>query len=240
MKKLISLFFVFSTALSVFSGVGESSFDHSIWDQLLAKNVNSVGNVNYEGFATDKEKLTSYLTALSKNSPAESWSKNEKMAFWINAYNAFTVKLILDNMPIKSIMKINGGKAWDLKFIEIGGKTLSLNNIEHDILRAKYKDARIHFAVNCASISCPKIKNAAFTATDLDAQLTKMSISFVNNSSKNTITADKIQISNLFEWYKDDFTKEGTIIEFLNKYSKTKINSKAKISFKEYDWGLNS
>jgi hypothetical protein len=143
-------------------------------------------------------------------------------------------------MPVKSIMNINGGKAWDLKFIKIGNKTHSLNNIEHDILREKYKDARIHFAVNCASVSCPKIRNTAFTASDMDAQLTEMAISFVNNNLKNTIKEDKINISSLFEWYKSDFTNKGSLIDFLNKYSKTKINSNAKITFKEYNWNLNS
>lgn len=232
--------FLIIAVTSAKAGVSETHFNHEVWNELLAKHVSEKGNVNYNGFKSDLSKLDSYLQSLSKMAPESSWTKNEKMAFWINAYNAFTVKLILDNMPLKSIMEINGGKAWDLKFIKIGSKTLSLNNIEHDILRAKYKDARIHFAVNCASISCPRLMNAAFNASDLNTQLDRMTTSFVNNSSKNTVSAGKIQISQLFNWYKDDFTKEGSVIDFLNKYSKTKINSNAKTSFKEYNWNLNS
>ncbi len=240
MRKILLLLGLFTGALYSNAGVSDSEISHKTWDQLLMKHVSVSGNVNYEGFKNDKAKLQEYLNSLAKESPSESWSKNEKMAYWINAYNAFTVKLILDNMPLKSVMEINGGKAWDLKFIKIGNKTLSLNNIEHDILRAKFKDARIHFAVNCASISCPKIKNSAFNANELEKQLDQMTRSFVNNHTKNKIEAGNVKISKLFDWYKDDFTKQGSVIDFLNKYSKTKINSAAKISFMEYNWNLNS
>lgn len=240
MKKIITLSVLLFTLTILKAGVTDAKISHEVWDNLLSKHVSDAGKVNYNGFKTDAAKLQSYLDLLAKSEPQEAWSKNETMAYWINAYNAFTVKLILDNMPLKSIMEVNGGKAWDKQFIKIGTKTMSLNNIEHDILRAKYKDARIHFAVNCASISCPRINNTAFNAADLESQLNKMAISFVNNNSKNFITADKVQISSLFEWYKDDFTKGGTIIDFLNKYSKSKINSNAKITFKEYNWDLNS
>jgi len=239
MKKIILLFFISLFTGSFFANPTISTIDHSLWDALLKKHVSAGGNVNYDGFKSSQAELDSYLTLLKENVPSSTWSKEETMAYWINAYNAFTIKLILNHSPINSIMKINNGKAWDLVFIKIGGKEYSLNNIEHDILRAKYKDPRIHFAVNCASVSCPKLRNRAFTATGLNQQLEEMSRSFVNNSSKNSISSDHIVVSQLFNWYKGDFTMQGSVIDFLNKYSKTKINSDASIQFKEYNWNLN-
>ena len=129
----------------------------TLWNGLLRKYVNSSGKVNYKGFKSDKSKLDAYLKELENNPIQENWSKAKKMAYWINAYNAFTIKLIVDNYPISSITKLHGGKPWDVKWIKLGGQTYSLNNIENDILRPKYKDARIHFAVNCAAKSCPPL-----------------------------------------------------------------------------------
>ena len=160
------------------------------------------------------------------------------MAYWINAYNAYTIKLMLNNYPLKSIIDINGGTAWDLKFVEIEGEKYSLNNIEHDILRAKYFDSRIHFAVNCASISCPKLSNTAYFAEGLDQKLEKAAKEFINNSAQNTISSNKACVSKLFDWYKDDFTKNGTVKEYINKYSTTKLTTD-KISYKEYNWNIN-
>ena len=238
MKKFIGVVVVLFFSLVSFAGVGEPKFDHSPWDKLLQKNVSSQGNVNYEGLKKDQAAFNTYLASLSKTKPDATWSRNETMAYWINAYNAFTIKLMLNNYPLKSIMEINGGKAWDLKFIDIKGEKYSLNNIEHDILRKKYPDPRIHFAVNCASISCPKLFNSAFFAEGLNEKLEKAAKEFINNSSKNSITADKAQVSKLFDWYKDDFTKNGSIADYLNKYSNTKLTTN-KVSYKEYNWNIN-
>ncbi|MCB0802559.1 MAG: DUF547 domain-containing protein [Flavobacteriales bacterium] len=216
------------------------TIDHQIWNKLLKSNVSESGRVDYQGFINNQEQFYSYLNLLSKNEPSASWSKNEKMAFWINAYNAFTIKLIIENRPLKSIMEINKGQAWDIKFIKIGEKTLSLNNIEHDILRAKYSDARIHFAVNCASISCPRLYNSAFTASDLESQLNKLTKSFINNSEFNLITKNSIKISKIFEWYQEDFTKGESLIDFLNRYTTINISSTADITFIDYNWNLNN
>lgn len=239
-KKLFSGFLISAVFLLSFAGVSDNSFDHSNWDELLQKNVSATGKVNYEGFKASQKELDSYLAQLKSKTPTSSWTKNQTMAYWINAYNAFTVKLILNNYPLKSIMDINNGKAWDLSFIEMNGKSYSLNNIEHDILRAKYGDARIHFAVNCASISCPRLNNKAFTADKLEEQLEKMSRAFINNTSKNSLSADFVKISSLFNWYKGDFTKNGSVIDFINKYSTTKISSSASIQYMEYNWNLNN
>lgn len=209
---------------------------HETWDQLLQQYVSAAGKVNYAGFKKDKARLESYLDVLQKHPPQESWSRSEKMAYWINAYNAFTIKLIVDNYPISSIMKLDGGKTWDVKRISIGGKNYSLNNIENDILRSQFKDARIHFAVNCAAKSCPPLLNRAWTAANLESNFEKQARAFINNANFNKISAKEVEVSKIFEWYAADF---GNLIAYLNKYSNTKINTNAKIKFREYDWNLN-
>lgn len=210
--------------------------DHDSWNTLLSKHVDSEGNVDYSAFVEDKSKLEAYLSHLDKNPPVENWSKNEKLAYYINLYNAATVKLIIDNYPLKSIKDISS--PWDKKWVMVGGKKLSLGNIEHKILR-KMDEPRIHFAINCASYSCPKLVNKAFLPESMEMQLEEATIDFVNDSSRNKISENKVQLSNIFKWYKGDFTDNGTLIEYLNQYSKTKADKKAKVSYLTYDWGLN-
>lgn len=216
--------------------VKEVVFSHDAFDQLLRKYVSASGKVNYAGFKKEEAILDTYLEALNKNAPANGWSKSKKMAYWINAYNAATIKLILKNHPVASITKLHGGKPWDHKWIPLGGKTYTLNNIENDILRPVYKDARIHFAVNCAAKSCPPLLNRAWTEGNLNRYLEKQTKSFVNDPKQNTISADAVEVSKIFEWYAVDF---DNLIDYLNKYSDTKINPNAKISYKEYNWDLN-
>lgn len=212
------------------------TIDHKQWNDLLQKHVSSKGNVDYKGFKKDAAALQSYLDLLAKNLPQKSWSKNSVLAYWINAYNAYTVKLILDNYPIKSIKKIDG--PWDKQFFTLGNKKYSLGEIEHKILR-KMNEPRIHFAINCASFSCPNLANEAYTETALDKQLETAAKSFVNDKTKNTITADKAEISSIFDWFSGDFKTNGTLINFLNKYRTTKIDKNAKVKYKEYNWNLN-
>jgi len=212
------------------------SVTHEAWEILLQKHVSPEGKVNYIGFKKDLVSLDSYLAYLGANPVEKSWSGNEEMAYWINLYNASTIKLILDHYPLSSIMKIQGGKAWDTKWIKSGSKTYSLNNIENDILRPKFKDARIHFAVNCAAKSCPPLLNRAWTLSRVERYFEQQANKFINNPAYNQIAADEIRISQIFEWYAADF---GNIIDYLNEYSKVKINSNAKVSYIPYDWALN-
>ena len=136
-------------------------------------------------------------------------------------------------------LKFDSKSAWDYPFIVIDEKEISLNYIEHEILRKKYFDPRIHFAVNCASFSCPRLLNIAYTEDNLKKQLEQMTKEFVNSNLHNTISATEIEISQLFNWYNGDFIKEVSLIDFLNKYSTISISSSAEISFKEYNWSLN-
>ena len=212
-------------------------FSHRIWNDLLQANVSGSGKVNYVAFKKSENQLDAYLKLVSQNPPQTNWPAKKEIAYWINAYNAATVKLILKNHPLKSITSLHNGKPWDVKWIDIGGKKYSLNAIENDILRPKFKDARVHFAVNCAAKSCPSLLNKAWTKENLESNYEKQTKSFVNDSNFNILKEKEIEISKIFEWYAKDF---GDIITFLNKYSDTKISPKAKISYKEYNWDLNN
>ncbi|WP_435415420.1 DUF547 domain-containing protein [Polaribacter aestuariivivens] len=213
----------------------------STYNDLLQKHVTENGIVDYKAFKKDEAKLDSYISYLEKTSPNDSWSENKQKAFWINAYNAYTIKIILDNYPLKSIMDIkkNGKTAWKIPFAKVGGKTYTLDHIEHEILRKELFDPRIHVGVNCASGSCPKLGNIAFTEENIDTTLEKLMKEFVNDSSRNKISTKRIQISSIFDWFKEDFTKNGSVIDYLNKYSDTEIKNSAKTSYLKYDWSLN-
>lgn len=213
-----------------------SPVSHKAWDKLLQQYVSADGKVNYKGFQQSKEKLNNYLDYLANNPVQENWSKAEKMAYWINAYNAFTIKLIVENYPVNSITKLDNGNPWDVKWIQLGDKTYSLNNIENDILRPEFKDPRIHFAINCAAQSCPPLLNRAWTADNLNETLDQRAKAFINNPAYNKISKDAVQISKIFEWYAADF---NNVIHFLNQYATTKISPNATVKYLTYNWDLN-
>ncbi|MDX5417904.1 MAG: DUF547 domain-containing protein [Hymenobacteraceae bacterium] len=221
--------------------------DHQQWTKLLQKHVAANGDVDYKGFRQDQKMLQLYLDQLSSGIPdPNTWSRNEQLAYWINAYNAFTVKLIVDNYPLQSIKDLNSrisiplvNTVWDDKFIILGGKKYSLNDIEHRILRKEFEEPRIHFAINCASKSCPKLRREAYTAEKLEFQLKEQTTGFINDPKHNRITPDNPKVSAIFDWFGEDFKKKGTLTDFLNRYSEVKIKPSAKISFLDYDWRLN-
>lgn len=215
---------------------------HEIWDSLLREHVSEKGLVDYKGFIKDSVQFNKYLDLLSKNHPNDkNWSKDEQLAYWINAYNAFTVKLIMDHYPTKSIKDIKNGipfvnTVWDIKFIKIEDRTYDLNNIEHGIIRPTFKDPRIHMAVNCASISCPKLQNRAYTASKINEQLDDAARDFLSDDAKNKISANDPKVSSIFKWYGGDF---DSVIDFINKYAKVKVDKDAKLEYLDYNWELN-
>lgn len=219
-----------------FNGNEHNVIDHSDWDKLLKKHVEPNGNVYYKGFKNDVEALNNYIDYLATKVPSINWSKQEKLAYFINVYNANTIKLIIDNYPIKSIKDIKN--PWSINRIQIGGENFSLEDIEHKILR-KMNEPRIHFAINCASASCPKLLNTAFTSENIETLLEKATKGFISDSNKNRISKEKVQLSKIFDWFKKDFTKNGSLIDYINQYSLLKIDPNAKISYLEYDWSLN-
>ncbi|MFK7972736.1 MAG: DUF547 domain-containing protein [Bacteroidia bacterium] len=248
MQKIIIVFILFVLSAcgqpAAMAQVGPKA-DHSTWNTLLKKHVSDKG-VNYKGFIAEKATLESYLKHLSENVPAKTWSKNATKAYWINAYNAFTVKLIIDNYPLKSIKDLSSTIAvptvstiWAKKWFTLGGKEMSLDNIEQGILRKNYDDARIHAALNCASVSCPPLRAEAFTAAKLDAQLDEQMKAWLSDKSRNIISPNHLQLSKIFTWYGGDFKTQGTLVEYIQRFTDVKIAADAKISFLDYDWNLN-
>lgn len=210
---------------------------HATWDTLLQTYVNSDGMVDYKGLKKESIPLHAYLNELAAHPPQKNWSKAKKLAYYINMYNAYTVALIIREYPIASIKDIEN--PWSTDFIQINDYYISLNTLEHDILR-KEGEPRIHFAINCASISCPKLLNEAYTAGKLEAQLELVTKDFIQGS-ENSITPDHVSLSRIFKWYQKDFEVDGkaNLIAFLNAYSKEPIKADAKITYKEYNWNLN-
>lgn len=210
--------------------------DHSAWEVLLQEYVNDNGDVAYARFKTHEKELTQYLDYLAENAPATTWTRNETLAYYINLYNAATVALILKHYPTESIRDI--WRPWGQEWARIGDKTISLGDIEHKILR-KMNEPRIHFAINCASFSCPKLKNKAYTAEKLEAQLHSATEDFINDPTRNILSSNALQLSAIFKWYKGDFTGKNTLINYIQPYSRITIAADAKITYLSYDWRLN-
>lgn len=231
--KSLFIFFILILGVQLY---GQNSFD-----KVLKTFVDEQGNVDYRSLLENREQLNSAIDFLKKNAPKETWSSDKEKAYWINVYNAFTLNLILDHYPIKSItdIYINGKTAWKLKLIRIGTETYTLDDIEHKILRGKFKDPRIHVGVNCASISCPKLANFAFTEENIEVSLERLMSDFINDPEKNILTKRKLKLSKIFSWFKEDFTRQGTLTNYIQSYSIQEIDKKARISYLNYNWKLN-
>jgi hypothetical protein len=193
----------------------------------------------------DLQKLYNYVDLLERQNP-DSWSENEALAYWINLYNAATIELVLKNYPVKSIKDIGFlfSSPWKRKVVKVNGKELSLDDIEHKIIRKKFKDARIHFALNCASLGCPPISNTAFTPAELDKQLDAACKRAIRSSKWVKITDNEIWVTKVFDWYKDDFVAyAGSVREFIARYrpeDRDKImDENRELKIMDYDWSLN-
>ncbi len=233
----------------------ESSYaaqvDYEQWEQILNTYVNDDGWVNYDDLKANRMLLDSFIKDEVEDADLEALTKDGKKAFWINAYNALTMRLIVDHYPLRfgGIRTINWGKPWDIK-MKVAGQKLTLGDIEHKILR-KWDpiDPRIHFAINCASVSCPRLANTHFDPDKLDQQLDVAAKRFVNDPEKNRIDRNKniFYHSAILNWFEEDFLanhpdKLSYILEYLNDDEKQFVlANKNKIKLKEikYDWGLN-
>jgi len=230
-----------------------TTFDHSKFDTLLKTYVQN-GKVNYAALKQDK-RLDEYLQQLSEADPEALPTREEKIAFWINAYNAYTLKLVVDNYPIKSITDLSAlgylslpfDSPWKRKFCKVGGKTYSLDEIEHDILRGKFGEEQIHFAVNCASESCPVLRSEAYTGAKLGAQLREQAEAFLRDSTRNHIKLEgnTLYLSKIFEWYRSDFeSKKGSLLKYIAQFfsgeeRKRLESGNITIKFLDYNWNLN-
>jgi hypothetical protein len=221
---------------------------YEAWTALVKKHVDSEGMVDYKGFIKDTPALQSFLDMLSADPPGEQWSQEDQIAYWLNAYNAFTIKLIVDHYPVKSIKDIGPkhqiifvNTPWDKKFFKIGDKSMSLNFIEHRILRQDFKEPRIHFALNCASMSCPKLRREAYNGQQLNEQLTDQAKEFLRDKKRNEVDAKNPKLSAIFDFYGSDMKKWSgkSLIGFINIYSPIQINENAEIEYLDYDWSLN-
>lgn len=222
------------------------AFDHShkSFDEVLQKRVKFNDHqslVDYEGLKSDSEKLESYLKSLSSvnEDDYEDFSGDEKLSFLINAYNAFTLKLIIDNYPVDSIKDLGGlfSSPWKKEFFKLLGKDMDLDTIEHGMIRENFEESRIHFAVNCASISCPSLASNAFVANKLDKQLEKAKMNFLKNKDKNYIKGKTLYVSKIFDWYGKDFKSEGGAKAYILKA--LGLSGKYKLRFLDYNWDLN-
>jgi len=221
------------------------AIDHSIFTELLMKYVKD-GVVDYQGFKNCETRLDSYLSVLEKTDTTV-LSRNERFAFYINAYNAWTIKLILGKYPgVKSIKDLGSifGSPWKKKICRIDGDVLTLDYMEHEILRPVFKDPRVHFAINCAARSCPPLQSEPYLGNRLDIQLQESTEGFINNSTHNYLKGNTLYVSKIFEWFGDDFN--GEIVEFFLKHARGELKeelqtSKGNITVKylDYDWSLN-
>lgn len=230
-----------------------SQIDHSSFDRLLKKYVDTEGMVNYGAWKasqTDRRALQNYLKLLSRANPRAVAPKQARLAFWINAYNAVTLEGIMQVYPTTSIRnhtaKVFGFNIWDDLPLNVGGKKYSLNQIEHEILR-KMNEPRIHFAIVCASIGCPKLRNEAYTAKKVDAQLTANAIDFFQHKKHFQIkpTQTTVYLSSILDWFATDFgSTQSEQLRYIAKFAPEASRSFLKspnvtVKYLDYNWGLN-
>lgn len=223
----------------------ERTVDHSILDRVLKAHVRD-GGVDYKALHANREDLDQYVELLG-GVDFDAVGRNEKLALLINAYNAFTLKLIIDNWPVKSIKDILDGEPWDAKLWKIGDLSLSLNDIEHEYIRKRFKEPRIHFAVNCASISCPPLRGEAYRADALDRQLQEQTE--LVHTQPLWMKLDKnsrvVELTRLYLWYGGDFEQaKGSVLEFAAQYNESlaelmRDGKPPTVEYLEYDWNLN-
>ena len=231
MKRLPFLLFILFTTF-VFS---QKNIHHR-WDGMLKKFVSPSGQVNYKEWVKEQENIENYLFTLAQFPPTERTSAAAQLAYWINAYNALTVQLILKHYPVKSIKDIDN--PWDTACFTVKGKEYTLGAIEHELLR-KMGEPRIHFAINCASVSCPKLLNEAYLEKKMELQLTEATRSFLKDTSKNVITQKQLKLSRIFLWFGKDFGSKSERLNFIAKAVGLPLES-PKIEYLPYDWNLNN
>ncbi|WP_133407154.1 DUF547 domain-containing protein [Parashewanella tropica] len=225
--------------------------DHQLWQTLLDKYL--VEEQNSRSFAyssvsaDDKKALKAYLKQLSSIDP-RSLNRNEQLAYWVNLYNALTIDLTLNHYPIKSIKDIGDGITgpWNIEVIQISGQAVTLNQIEHKILRPIWKDPRIHYVINCASRGCPDLPTKALTSQNIEAQLNQAAVRFINQTKGVDIQNDQLTLSSIYNWFSEDFGKDRhALISHINTFAKPSLKAELakdkplNIKF-QYDWKLNS
>lgn len=241
---VIILTFVVGTFGSAASTLA-STVNHDIWADLLGRYVKP-GGVNYTGFKKEEGRLDQYLKVLENTDP-ERLSPNEQYAYYINAYNAWTIKLILSGYPdVKSIKDFGTilKSPWQKKWVRINGEVVTLDHLEHDILRPRYKDPRVHFAINCSAASCPPLRPEPYLADTLDQQLDDSTRSFINDPDSYRLEGNTLYVSRIFKWFSEDFNED--VLGFYLKYAEGELKEKLtarknriQVKYLPYNWSLN-
>lgn len=234
-----------------FDDASEITVDHAAWDAFLGAYVRAAPDnrtiVDYAAVTSaDRKALQDYINALEAVEPT-TLSRDEAFAYWANLYNAVTVEFILDNYPVKSILRISSGLRpgpWRRDAVEVSGVTLSLDNIEHGILRGFWSDNRVHYAVNCASIGCPNLPMRAFRGAELDAMLDDGARAYINHPRGVSVDGGRITASSIYKWFKEDFGGDDAgVLAHFRKYAEpslaNKLDGATKIHKFDYNWDLN-
>lgn len=235
-----------------FDGNSAISLDHTKWDTLLSRYLvigeDGINRFRYGAVTTeDRALLHSYIVELETTNVA-GLNRNEQFAYWANLYNAVTIRLIVDNYPVKSIRDIKSGPfssgPWKMKLITVMGQEISLDSIEHDILRAQWQDPRVHYALNCASIGCPNLADRAFRPDTLEQTLDANARAYINHPRGVWLDQGQLKVSSIYDWFEEDFGDTQTgIIDHLKQYADKKLavqlDQQSTISDFDYDWSLN-
>jgi len=228
--------------------------DHSVWQGLLDKYLvlseDGITRFDYKALQeNDKATLDGYLDSLTSLDPLI-YNKTEQMAYWVNLYNALTIKVIVDHYPVESILKINISPGflkfgpWGKKLITVNGEELRLDDIEHRILRPIWQDPRIHYLVNCASIGCPNLHPQAYTADNIEELMTENAIAYINHPRGVSVKKGRVKLSTIYKWFKKDFGKnDKEVLDHIRQYGsddlKAQLEGIKKIRKHGYDWDLN-
>jgi hypothetical protein len=241
-----------------------SEFSYQPYATILSTHVAESGLVDYAGLQANRAQLDTFVQSMARLDPdvLNGWEQGERFAFWMNAYNALTLKAVIDHYPVTSIRDIGSvvKSVWDKLQFNVAGRTLTLNQIEHDILRKEFGDARLHLAINCASIGCPPLGNQPLDKERLDAQFNALTRRFLADPAKFRIERDKgrVHLSSIFKWFGDDFVaayaaehsrknfgeKENGVLNFVARHLNDSdraylANGDFKIRYLDYDWDLN-
>jgi Protein of unknown function, DUF547 len=243
-RRRIRVVLVLGWVLAAASGARANAVDYGTYAELLQAHVRD-GVVDYAGFKADEARLDDYLARNGRVNP-ESLSREDRFAYYINAYNAWTIKLILTGYPgVKSIKDLGGllQSPWKKPFVKIDGRTLTLDEIEHSILRPQFKDARVHFAIVCASKGCPPLIAQPYRGAVLDEQLNRVTTAFLNRPGNYRLEGDRFEVSSIFKWFGEDF---GNLFDFYIRYAQGDLKQalqsgrdRIRIGYLDYDWSLN-
>jgi hypothetical protein len=242
-------------ALTKFTAGSAKTVDHRVWDRLLKTYVvpgsDGLNRVAYSRLKADHAQLKAYVASLEAIDVA-ALDRPEQFAFWANLYNAKTIDVVLDKYPVKSIKDVSlggglkslvGGGPWQAKVITVAGQSMSLDDIENVVMRPTFKDPRVHYSVNCASVGCPNLQPDAFTGANLEQQLTAAGKAFVNSPRGVVVTGGRAKVSSIYSWFKADFGgTDAKVLDHLKSFAspelKAKLDPLTTIADHDYDWAL--